>query len=496
MKNKNTIIISFFKKIHSINRNFRSYLRLQLLALTGFCIITSLIVVFFTISILQFNDFGKVTYIDYSDSINYMDKLSANLSNELMSKDLSLDSMIKIEKIVNKYHMNYNLNIVLTNLDGHVLLSVGEKTPNKIDINKLITKILRSRMDTPYNDSKIFYTFYPISFKEKKAYLIINSIPKPEAVYKYSDNILLSSIFMGTISFIAMFLILTKKTVSYIEIITNGLIEISKGNLDYKVPVHGSNELSLLAENINHMEFELKTMIEKEREAEITKNELITNVSHDLRTPLTSIIGYLNLVKDGRYENEWELKNYCTIAFNRATKLKSLIDDLFEYTKLSNKGMKLYKNKLSLNGMLNQLVNEMIVVSNENKVELDIQIPDFPVMAFADGDKLARVFENLLSNAIKYSSKPSIISIKLRDHDTSALISIKNKSDSIRPDKLNKIFDRFYRIEKSRNSSKGGSGLGLSICKNIIELHEGKIWAYYEKQYITFYIELPKGKDF
>ncbi|MCT4594405.1 MAG: HAMP domain-containing histidine kinase [Anaeromicrobium sp.] len=492
---KKHLLSSLVDKYNSTRRNFNSYLRLQLLAITGICLIISVITVAFTVKILKYNDFGRITYIDYTNSMNSIDRLSTNLSSQLVNGNFSLENKVHIEEIINKYNMNYNLNIMITDLDGNILISVGDNPSVKVDIHKLIRDILHSRIDTSLYQRKVFYTFYPINFKDVKTYLIVSSIPTPEVKYKYSENILGAGLLLGTITFIAFFLFLTKKAVSYIEEISSGLMEIAKGDLDYKVPVRGGNELSLLAQNINHMESELKIKIAKEREAEITKNQLITNVSHDLRTPLTSIIGYLNLVKDGKYSTEEELKEYSTIAFNRAEKLKVLIDDLFEYTKLTNKGIDLNESSIRLNGMLKQLVDEMIVMADDNNVTLSLHVPNEPVIVKLDGDKMVRVFENLISNSIKYSMKPSIVHIKLYNHMDHVLLSVTNKADTIDPSELTKIFDRFYRLEKSRNSSKGGSGLGLSICKSIVKLHGGNIWAESKNQYVTFNIKLPKGRS-
>ena len=156
----------------------------------------------------------------------------------------------------------------------------------------------------------------------------------------------------------------------YIEEIESGLRIISSGDLSYRIETRGKDEIKHLAENINNMAEEVQIRIEAERRAERTKNELITNVSHDLRTPLTSIMGYIGLIKEGKYENEKVMKDYLNIAFNKSTQLKNLIEDLFEYTKLSNRTVSLEKRKVNIAEFLSQIIENMSIFEENN---LDIE---------------------------------------------------------------------------------------------------------------------------
>lgn len=299
----------------------------------------------------------------------------------------------------------------------------------------------------------------------------------------------LLSVGVSFLSFLIIFYLITSKKMKYIEIVSIGLLEISKGNLDYRIKKYGKDELSTLADNINYMAEELKTKIENERKAEKTKNDLITNVSHDLRTPLTSIKGYLELIKNKKYTQENQLDQYANISYNQAEKLEILINDLFEYTKLANNAVKFDKKDIALNDLLDQLIEELVPICENAAVTISKEFIKEKVMVNVDPNKVVRVFENLFINAIRYSTKPSEIKIILTVINGFSLVSIQNKCEKISDDNLSKIFDRFYRVEKSRSSDTGGSGLGLAIAKSMVELQQGFIEAKYKDGYISFNVK-------
>ena len=278
----------------------------------------------------------------------------------------------------------------------------------------------------------------------------------------------------------------------YLQYISDGLKVIAKGDLNHRIEVKGQDELKNLAENINFMATEIERNLEAERRAEITKNELITNVSHDLRTPLTSIMGYIGLVRDGKYKDTSQLNEYLNIAFNKSERLKILIEDLFEYTKLTNAGMTLNKEQVNINEFMSQLIEEFMPLFDKSNKSIEMDFVKQKVLVNVDTVKILRVFENLLTNAIKYSDENSTIKVSTSLIGAKVLITISNRGEAIPREKLNRLFDRFYRIDESRTNSTGagGSGLGLAISKNIIALHQGEIWADCTEGLITFFVEL------
>lgn len=182
--------------------------------------------------------------------------------------------------------------------------------------------------------------------------------------------------------------------------------------------------------------------------------------------------------------------DYLNIAYTKSEKLEALINDLFEYTKLSNKGITLQIQKISIKELLEQLIEELYVICEKNNVVIRTEMPNEEVYAEIDGDKMARVFENLLINAIRYSTKPGEIKLKIDKRENSVIVSVENKCDDINEEQLEKLFDRFYRVDKSRAENTGGSGLGLAIAKSIVELHGGKIWVRSQDNNIVFYVEV------
>ena len=240
-------------------------------------------------------------------------------------------------------------------------------------------------------------TDYSQNIKEidGKKYVEISGDHNDKYIYEHDFDSKVPSVFISFLSFIIMFYFITNKKMKYIEIVSIGLLEISKGNLDYRIKKYGEDELAMLADNINYMAEKLKIKIDSERKAEKTKNDLITNVSHDLRTPLTSIKGYLELIKNKKYTKENQLDQYANISYNQAEKLEFLINDLFEYTKLSNNAVKFDKQNITLNELLDQLIEELVPICESETVTILKDFIKEKIIVNVDPNKVARVFENL-----------------------------------------------------------------------------------------------------
>lgn len=291
-------------------------------------------------------------------------------------------------------------------------------------------------------------------------------------------------------AFIIIFLILIKRKLGYIKYISEQVSKIAKKELGSTLQVKGNDELADLCKNINSMSIQLKGKFEHEREIENTKTELITNVSHDLRTPLTAIIGYLDILKNKKYKSKEDAEEYVTTTYNLSVKLKELIDELFEYTKLSSSDIVLDFIEADLGNILNQMLGEYAPIFESKGLKI-IKHIDEDISVKVDIEKIVRVLDNILSNAEKYSIKPSEIIVRTTKKENVALISIANKGEHINPEKLNKIFEKFYRVDTSRSNTIEGSGLGLAISKKIIELHNGEIWAECHEDMITVSIRIP-----
>lgn len=309
--------------------------------------------------------------------------------------------------------------------------------------------------------------------------MIIASLSRSFAVYfnKHIFEFIILFLFVFSIIIIVFFLQLVKSRINYLEEITKTLDRISEGNLDIHIPVKTTDELGKMANTVNVMALKLKTAIDEERASEKTKNDLITNISHDLRTPLTSALGYLELMSKIEYSDEAELRRYSHIAYDQCKGLKVLIDDLFEFSKLKNPGILIDKRKINIGELLEQVILGFIPEFNEAEMEYRMFFSSEKLIVNIDPILLKRVFENLSNNAIKYGREGKYVDFELYEENREVVIKIINYGKPIPDTDLPYVFDRFYRADKSRSGRKSGSGLGLAIAKSIIELHDGSIGA-------------------
>ena len=282
-------------------------------------------------------------------------------------------------------------------------------------------------------------------------------------------------VFFGILLFAIFFVRRLSGAVRSLGAISTALQDISEGDLYTSVEVTGDDEISRMGDSLNKMVSDLRTLMDREREAERTKNELITNVAHDLRTPLTSIIGYLELLSQNPEMPEETRKRYVDIAFSKARRLQQLIEDLFSFTKLGNGKVALRVSRVDVVRLLSQLLEEFYpsFLQNGMTYELESNVPAKVISA--DGDLLARLFDNLINNAIKYGADGKKISVDIEAEEDWVTISVRNYGYVIPEEELPNIFRRFYRVEQSRSSSTGGTGLGLAIVKNIVDMHGGTV---------------------
>lgn len=469
-----------------VKKKIEKSIRFELMMVIGVCFVLSFIFYSFTNNILkrEYTE-PKITY-DY-DSI---ERKASNLAKQIETKEnLTLsdkDEINDILKSVSSGDKSY-----ITDLDGKVLYKTTNVVEENIDIYSALKSAMTNVEYEKIGEVKEKNYIMPLKVGSERIYLIYSKIPEAMITYNTINTSNSSlALILTFIVFIVSFVIITNSKMKYLDEIAIGLKIIASGNLNYRIQEKGTDEIKNIAYNINYMAKEIGKKIDAERDAEKTKADLITNVSHDLRTPLTSVMGYIGLVLQNRYKNEDEMKEYLNIAFSKAERLKLLIDDLFEYTKLNNNGITLTKTKVNLAEFLSQLIEELTPLFDENKLTVYKKIETEKVSVLIDTLKMLRVFENLMTNAIKYSYKPGEILVGLYQKDNTAIVVFRNKGDHLSKEKTEKLFDRFYRLDESRNTNTGGSGLGLAISKNIVELHEGKIWAESIGDNISFYVQL------
>ena len=254
---------------------------------------------------------------------------------------------------------------------------------------------------------------------------------------------------------------------------------IKEGNLDFVLEVEGNDEFSQLCQDFEEMRKRLKESTEEKILMDKENKELISNISHDLKTPITAVKGYVEGIMDGVADTPEKMDRYVRTIYNKTNEMDHLINELTFYSKIDTNRIPYTFSKLNVEDYFSDCAEELglemetkgIELVYANYVEKDVQV-------IADGEQIRRVIHNIVSNAIKYMEKPKgIIQLRVKDVGDFIQVEIEDNGKGIAAKDLPYIFDRFYRTDVSRNSSKGGSGIGLSIVKKIMEDHGGKVWA-------------------
>ena len=316
-----------------------------------------------------------------------------------------------------------------------------------------------------------------------------------QAIEKQHTAVVLLYLILGILLFSVTFMILQEPYIRYISRISEAVQNISEGNLNTVIDVIGDDEFSSMAANLNHMAADIKKLMEKERESERTKNELITNVAHDLRTPLTPIIGYLELLAGNQQVPADMQHKYIEIAYGKSRRLQKLIEDLFGFTKLNCGKIAMHVGQIDIVKLLGQLVEEAYPNFVEKGLSYDLQSNVPAKIINADGNLLARLFDNLIGNAIKYGADGKRVLVKIHAEGETVTVSVTNYGYVIPADELPLIFNKFYRVEQSRSSSTGGTGLGLAIAKEIVDMHGGTISVASDLNGTVFTVKLQVDFD-
>ena len=315
-------------------------------------------------------------------------------------------------------------------------------------------------------------------------------------IYDSDTVIVLGYVMLGIMVFSVTFLLLQERSMAYIGKISDAVRDISEGDLNTTIEVVGDDEFSAMAANLNKMVEEIRQLMDKEREAERTKNELITNVAHDLRTPLTSIIGYLEILsgKSAPLTPEMQ-KKYIDIAYSKSKRLEKLIEDLFGFTKLNYGRISMRVTKVDIIKLLGQLLEESYPNFSNKGLSYELQSNVPAKVILADGNLLARLFDNLINNAIKYGAEGKRILVRVHAAAETVQVSVTNYGYVIPAEELPLIFDKFYRVEQSRSTHTGGTGLGLAIVKNIVDMHGGDITVKSDLNGTVFTVTLKVDFD-
>ena len=270
-----------------------------------------------------------------------------------------------------------------------------------------------------------------------------------------------------------------RSILSPIETLKKATQNIRDGNLDFEVEIEDNDEIGELCADFEEMRLRLKESTEEKVSFDSQNKELISNISHDLKTPITAVKGYVEGIMDGVANTPEKMDRYIRTIYNKANEMDRLINELTFYSKIDTNRIPYTFSKIHIADYFDDCVEELNLELDAQHVDLTYfnYLEDDPIV-IADAEQIKRVINNIVSNSIKYMDKShKVINIRLRDVGDFVQVEIEDNGKGIATKDLTKIFDRFYRTDASRNSTRGGSGIGLSIVKKILEDHGGKVWA-------------------
>ena len=295
--------------------------------------------------------------------------------------------------------------------------------------------------------------------------------------------------------FIIYFLLFIKRIVKDMTYISDRIIDIADGKSDEKIIIERQDEIGEIAGRINEMTEQINQLITSERDALQSNKDLIACVAHDLRTPITSVKGYLDLALDTKHYDLEQRQKYVRIAQTKVNRLEYLIHDLFNYTKLTSGEITLHRSKIDLVQLVEQMVEELYPLFQEEELECTTKYNISYLEMNMDGELIARAVQNLLSNAIKYGKDGKHVYVELECLEQEVQIRVTNYGLVIPEESIKHLFDKFYRVERSRNVKTGGTGLGLNIAQEIVHLHGGRIQVTSGASGTCFTIALPLHKE-
>lgn len=308
-------------------------------------------------------------------------------------------------------------------------------------------------------------------------------------IYRYA--------FLNNIEFITLivillfFFVLLKLTISWF---TKYFDEVSAGmdrlveEADDEITL--SPELDFMEDKLNQIKNNLEKQKKAAHDAEQRKNDLVVYLAHDIKTPLTSVIGYLSLLDEASDMPPEQKAKYVGITLEKAYRLEQLINEFFEITRFNLQTIVLNKEKINLLFMLQQMADEFYPMLTPQEKQVSVNVPA-GLTLWGDADKLARVFNNILKNAITYSYENSVIDISAKQQDKNIAITFSNQGNPIPQEKLETIFEKFYRLDTARSTNTGGAGLGLAIAQEIVTAHDGTISVESNTENTIFTVKLP-----
>lgn len=416
---------------------------------------------------------------------NYVASQQFDMASKAASNIEHLTALLQIENRDYRSDEIYNSTLYslsqVVNSDITVINITGEVYASTNDIKRvparLITEVLSGHTITRrdffgnYYDKKVFIIGIPLKYQNKVAGGIFFNTQLPNmhgTLREYLNMFLLSCIFAILLAFIFVYL-QSRRLTAPIKDINNAVLNIASGHFDQRLKVNTPDEIGQLASSFNYMAASLEHL-------EDMRSQFISDVSHELRTPMTSISGFVQGILDGTIPPERQ-EEYLKIVRDECQRLVKMTNDMLEMSKMSSSEYKLDVSTFDVNELMRLCIIQLEQKISGKNLELDVNFSAETLNVVADKDAIRRVIINILDNAVKFSYENTKVSISIYGEDGKAYIGIGNFGIGIQESEIKNIFDRFYKTDKSRSDDKKGAGLGLSMVKNIINLHKQHIWV-------------------
>lgn len=343
-----------------------------------------------------------------------------------------------------------------------------------------------------------------IIFEERiKSYLSSTSVNTPSDVaniiFGKIGFILIGIVTIYIISIIVFSFITSRAITKPIEELAHGVNEIANGNTGYIINYDSNNEIGTTVKAFNEMTAQMLANEEERQRMEQSRKQLINGIAHDLRTPLTSIKGYIEGLRDGIADTPEKQQRYLRTIYTSALDMEKMLDDLLSLSRLETGNIDIITQPVNVVAMMQDYVDEFTFDLEKAGFTCHLKKPESDsIIVDLDCDRFYRVLVNIISNSIKYAKKniPGEINIEIKDFDSNVIISIADNGIGIDSENLEHIFDTFFRADVARTRVRDGSGIGLSVCKLIVEKHGGRIWATgVPDEGTTIYISLNKSTE-
>lgn len=430
---------------------------------------------------VESNSYSVLNQMQWAQTISSINRtLADDTTDEAKQKDIK-GITSSIDQLGSKIYITKDGELFYSNTErSDIDAELHELAPNIKDDNIILFGenglVVQSHTDTDNGSYMINITNTGYTVADSSMQSTLKSF---KALFTgRSGFIILMALFIILISNLIMSIIASRTITAPIKKLSDGANEIAGGNLDYHIDYDSTNEIGTTVKSINDMTEKLKNLMQTKEEIEQSRKEMTAGIAHDLRTPLTSIKGYVEGLMDGIANTPEKQKRYLNTIYSSATDMENLLDELLTLSRFEEGKIKLEPIRIDIVQFLREYLNEE---PQDNKAVITFTPPSYKgsLDVMLDPNRFSRVLNNIISNAVKYSStarKPRI-DISLEVYDKSVIIALKDNGIGISDENLKHIFESFYRADQARTRVQDGSGLGLAVCKEIVELHNGHIWA-------------------